>query len=216
MQKQFLNSQRQSSHLTQVNKLIIEDFSAVHMRGLPYDVLERDIITFFAPFNIVPGSIKIGLNASRQRTGEAVVLFPSQDEARDAEVQKDGNLIGARWLELSLITFAQYKSFEMYKLSHHSMKPTSTDIKSYLNKGNKANALRLRGLPFNASVDEIVEFFKNYNVVRNEFHVETKRYYNGKRKWQANRKRISIYEQPNRCYKRTKRLTFEIYREKVY
>lgn len=83
------------------------------MRGLPYDVLEKDIIEFFLPCNVVPGSIKIGLNANRQRTGEAVVLFHSAEEARRAESEKDGNNIGNRWIELYRITCSQYKSFEV-------------------------------------------------------------------------------------------------------
>jgi RNA recognition motif-containing protein len=83
------------------------------MRGLPYDVLEKDIVNFFSPYSIAPGGIKIGLNGNRQRTGEAVVQFQSPEEARRAETEKDGNNIGNRWIELYLITTAQFKSFEM-------------------------------------------------------------------------------------------------------
>lgn len=83
------------------------------MRGLPYDVTEEAIIHFFMPYTPVAGGIKIGLNANRQRTGEAVVQFKTPEEARKAETEKDGNNIGNRWIELYLITTAQYKSFEV-------------------------------------------------------------------------------------------------------
>ena len=39
------------------------------------------------------------------------------------------------------------------------------NIGKYLTKENKAKALKLRGLPFNATEDEIIEFFKKYNIV---------------------------------------------------
>jgi RNA recognition motif-containing protein len=45
-----------------------------------------------------------------------------------------------------------------------SQKPTTT-MKSYLTKENRQNALRLRGLPFNVTEDDILSFFKNYNIV---------------------------------------------------
>lgn len=40
------------------------------------------------------------------------------------------------------------------------------NICKYLTVENKGKAVKLRGLPFNASEDEIMEFFKNYNIVR--------------------------------------------------
>ena len=39
------------------------------------------------------------------------------------------------------------------------------NIAKYLTKENKCKALKLRGLPFNVTEDEIMEFFKNYNIV---------------------------------------------------
>lgn len=136
------------------------------MRGLPYDVTEKDIINFFLPYNVAAGEVKIGLNGSRQRTGEAVVQFKSAEDARKAETEKDGNNIGSRWIELYLITVAQYKSFEVYAFAERSMsqKPT-TNMKSYLTKENRQNALRLRGLPFNVTEEDIMNFFKNYHIV---------------------------------------------------
>ncbi len=38
-------------------------------------------------------------------------------------------------------------------------------IAKYLTKENRGKALKLRGLPFNVSEDDIMEFFKKYNIV---------------------------------------------------
>ena len=88
------------------------------MRGLPFDVTEKDIIDFFFSYNIVSGSIKIGENSASQRTGEAVALFQSKEDARRAMAEKKGDNIGHRWKELYLIKFIQYYSFELrYKFT---------------------------------------------------------------------------------------------------
>ncbi len=144
----------------------------LRLRGLPFDVTEKDIAQFLAPYKILEGSIKIGLNATGQRTGEAVVQFKSPEEAKKAYLEKQGDNIGHRWIELYLIKTSQYIIFELRHLSfvtcdHSQEKKVSTmNIGKYLNKDNKSKAVKLRGLPFNAMEDEIIEFFKKYNIVK--------------------------------------------------
>ncbi len=86
---------------------------AMRMRGLPFDVNEKDIAQFFTSYGLKEDSIKIGLNAAGQRTGEAVVLFNSQEEAKKAYLEKQGDNIGHRWIELYLIKNSQYTAFEL-------------------------------------------------------------------------------------------------------
>lgn len=96
---------------------------AVRLRGLPFDVTEREIAQFFSAYRLVEGSVKIGENANGQRTGEAVVQFESADEAKKAFIEKQGDNIGHRWIELYLIKLSQYLSFEYrysYKLNFNN------------------------------------------------------------------------------------------------
>lgn len=51
------------------------------LRGLPYDVREKDIEDFFWDYNICPESVIIGEKADQRRTGEGVILFQSEQEA---------------------------------------------------------------------------------------------------------------------------------------
>ncbi len=90
-----------------------DTMSAIRMRGLPFDVTEKEIFDFFAAYNVSPGAIKIGVNAAGQRTGEAVVLFPTAEDAKRAALEKHGDNIGHRWIELYLIKASQYYSFEL-------------------------------------------------------------------------------------------------------
>ena len=85
----------------------------MRLRGLPFDVTEKDIAQFFVSYQIKDASIKIGVNASGQRTGEAVLLFNSEEEAKKAYIEKQGDNIGHRWIELYLIRSSQYTVFEL-------------------------------------------------------------------------------------------------------
>lgn len=90
----------------------IGDTVALRMRGLPFDVTEREVAQFFSAYRLVEGSIKIGETAMGQRTGEAVLQFESQEEAKKAFAERQGDKIGHRWIELYLIRLSQYLSFD--------------------------------------------------------------------------------------------------------
>ena len=83
------------------------------MRGLPFEVSEKVTIQYLAPYRIEEGGTKIGTNVSGQRTGEAVVLFDSEEEAKKALLEKQGDNIGHRWIELYIIKSLQYSAFEL-------------------------------------------------------------------------------------------------------
>ena len=85
----------------------------VRMRGLPFDVTEKDVFDFFSSYNMLPGAIKIGTNISGQRTGEAVVLFATEEDAKRASLEKQGDNIAHRWIELYIIKASQYYAFEL-------------------------------------------------------------------------------------------------------
>jgi RNA recognition motif-containing protein len=58
------------------------------MRGLPFSIYHDDIISFFSDYNFVLDSIKIGLNANGKRTGEAVIIFQTYEDAKLAMDKK--------------------------------------------------------------------------------------------------------------------------------
>lgn len=82
--------------------------AGVKLRGLPFDVTENDILHFFAAYQIKEGSLKIGINSTGQKSGEAVILFKTMEEAKRAFIEKQGDNVGHRWIELILIKNLQY------------------------------------------------------------------------------------------------------------
>ncbi|XP_054714379.1 heterogeneous nuclear ribonucleoprotein H2-like [Uloborus diversus] len=71
----------------------------VHMRGLPFRAVERDIFEFFAPLK--PVAVRIKYEASGRSSGEADAMFSSHEEAIRA-MKKDKEKIQHRYIELFL------------------------------------------------------------------------------------------------------------------
>jgi len=71
----------------------------VHMRGLPFRVTENDICEWFSSV-VDPTDISIMYNNQGRPTGEADVIFNTQDDAQRA-MTKNRQYIGERYIELS-------------------------------------------------------------------------------------------------------------------
>ena len=63
--------------------------------GLPYSANALDIEDFFKPLNCV--DIKLGYNEDRRPSGDAVVIFSTMAEARDA-LSRNKKCIGTRFV----------------------------------------------------------------------------------------------------------------------
>ncbi|XP_042561412.1 epithelial splicing regulatory protein 2 isoform X2 [Clupea harengus] len=67
----------------------------VRMQGLPYNAGVKDILSFFQGYQLNPDTILVLYNLSGQRSGEALVTFPSEETARRAVAERSNqNLYG--------------------------------------------------------------------------------------------------------------------------
>ncbi len=141
----------------------------MRLRGLPYDVSEQDIAGFFAPYTVLEGSIRIGTCTSGQKTGEAVALLRSADEAQCVCSKKTGDFLGTRYIKLQVITNAQYHGFGLvYDLTvtcRPERKGQTVSIAKALTVDTKDRAVKLRGIPFEASTEDLITFFAGFNIV---------------------------------------------------
>jgi len=76
------------------------DYVSLKMRGLPFEIKREDVHFFFGDYKIFTESIKIGRNHENKKTGEAALLFHSEEECKRAFREKQGQNIGHRWIEL--------------------------------------------------------------------------------------------------------------------
>ncbi|XP_071039079.1 heterogeneous nuclear ribonucleoprotein H3 isoform X2 [Parasteatoda tepidariorum] len=71
----------------------------VHMRGLPFRAVERDIFDFFSPLK--PVAVRIKYESSGRSSGEADAMFATHEDAVRA-MKKDKEKIQHRYIELFL------------------------------------------------------------------------------------------------------------------
>jgi heterogeneous nuclear ribonucleoprotein F/H len=149
-------------------------FPVVRIRGLPFDCTEADVAEFFHGLDIVD---VLFVHKNSKFTGEAfcVLGYPLQV---DYALQKNRQNIGRRYVEVF-----RSKKQEYYKAIANEVSearggsPPRRSIpraKSY-DEGKESaehtGVLRLRGLPFSAGKDDILEFFKDYELSEESIYI---------------------------------------------
>ncbi|KAM6958775.1 G-rich sequence factor 1 [Aplochiton taeniatus] len=137
----------------------------VRLRGLPYSCTETDIVMFFSDFHIVEDGVTIVRDYRGRNSGEAYVQFASQEMADEA-LQKDREAIGNRYIEVFPSRSSEIQS-SWRKMNSTAPKssPLSTFRSGSITEprtgsyGSSAHFIHMRGLPFQATAEHIVQFF---------------------------------------------------------
>ncbi|XP_077329652.1 heterogeneous nuclear ribonucleoprotein H2-like isoform X1 [Lithobates pipiens] len=127
----------------------------VKIRGLPWSCSTDEIETFFSESKILNAAHGIHFIYTREGrpSGEAFVEFETEDDINIA-LKKDRETMGHRYVEVF-----KSNNVEMDWVLKHTG-PNSPDT---ANDG----FVRLRGLPFGCSKEEIVQFFSGLEIVPN-------------------------------------------------
>ena len=88
-----------------------EDKVAVKIRGLPYQVRYEEIADFFRDHRYIEKSAILGVGADGRKNGFGSILFEDQETASLAAKELDGNYIGERYVEISVISYGDYLRF---------------------------------------------------------------------------------------------------------
>ncbi|KAM9325152.1 heterogeneous nuclear ribonucleoprotein H3 [Gastrophryne carolinensis] len=127
----------------------------VRVRGLPWSCTREEVLEFFSDCGIVDGIDGINFTMSKEGrpSGEAFISLESQEELKKA-LEKDRKYMGHRYIEV--------------------FKSNNTEMEWVLKHNNSADSdsstdgtVRLRGLPFGCSKEEIVQFFSGLRIVPN-------------------------------------------------
>uniref|UniRef100_A0A3Q3WM19 RRM domain-containing protein n=1 Tax=Mola mola TaxID=94237 RepID=A0A3Q3WM19_MOLML len=160
------------------------DDGVVRLRGLPFTCTEADIVQFFSGLDIVENGVTIVTNHAGRNSGEAYVRFSSQ-EAADKALQRDREIIGSRYIEV----FPSRSEEVQSRRTRSSGSPQSsfqsasrrtaslTNLKTsecmilfvcptvFAPPGSPESSslplhyVHMRGLPFQASGEDVVKFF---------------------------------------------------------
>ncbi|XP_018328130.1 heterogeneous nuclear ribonucleoprotein H-like isoform X2 [Agrilus planipennis] len=131
-----------------------DDGYIAKLRGLPWSATTDDIITFFKDCNIKGGKNGIHMTTSREGrpSGEAFVEFVDVEDLQRA-LLRDRDHMGNRYIEVFKVNRAEMewvikRCGPMYG-------------------SNEDGCVRLRGLPFGCSKEEIAQFFTGLEIVPN-------------------------------------------------
>lgn len=133
---------------------IVDDDTVVRARGLPWQSSDQDIAKFFRGLNVAKGGVALCLSAQGRRNGEALVRFENK-EFRDLALRKHKHHLGQRYIE---VYKANGKDFVSIAGGN------STEAQTFLSQHNGDGAqviIRMRGLPYSCTADQVIDFFKS-------------------------------------------------------
>ncbi|XP_047130922.1 epithelial splicing regulatory protein 1 [Hydra vulgaris] len=129
----------------------VKDDTIVRARGLPWQVSDVDVAAFFTGLNIAKGGVALCLNVKGRRNGEALVRFESS-EHRDMALRRHKHHLLGRYIEVYKGTAQEF--LKIAKGPAAAMHAAA----EFLTNGGEV-IIRMRGLPFDATVHDVVEFF---------------------------------------------------------
>ncbi|ETE65027.1 Epithelial splicing regulatory protein 2 [Ophiophagus hannah] len=138
----------------------------IRMRGLPFTATPEEVLGFLGPECPVTGG-KEGLLFVKypdgRPTGDAFVLFACEDYAQNA-LKKHKEILGKRYIELFRSTAAEVQQVLNRYMSAPLIATLPTPIVPVIPPpytiaaGSVRDCVRLRGLPYTAGIDDILEF----------------------------------------------------------
>ncbi|KAI4474127.1 hypothetical protein M0802_015769 [Mischocyttarus mexicanus] len=161
----------------------------VRMRGLPYDCVAKQVIDFFLSgqksCHVLDGEdgVLFVKKPDGRATGDAFVLFAQEEDAVKA-LSKHRDCIGSRYIELFRSTTAEVqqvlnraidqKSFVLQLPSiHQPLQYPPLLPQHIITSGTRKDCVRLRGLPYEALVEHILEFMGEHskNIIYQGVHM---------------------------------------------
>ncbi|XP_041844960.1 epithelial splicing regulatory protein 1 isoform X2 [Melanotaenia boesemani] len=154
-----------------------EDQLIVRMRGLPFTATHEQVLAFFSPEDgqketcPVSGG-KNGILFVRypdgRPTGDAFVLFSCEEHAQCA-LRKHKEILGKRYIELFKSTAAEvqqvlnrYSSAPLIPVAPAPLVSMLPTVSLLPPPGSVRDCLRLRGLPYTASIEDILTFLGEF------------------------------------------------------
>ncbi|XP_051118846.1 uncharacterized protein LOC127243047 isoform X2 [Andrographis paniculata] len=148
-------------------------FPVVRLRGLPYDCAEAEIVDFFHGLDVID---ILFVHKGGKFSGEAycVLGYPLQI---DFALQRNRQNIGRRYVEVFRSRKDEYyKAIANEVLDAPSSSPRHVPLRARSADENRDLAefkglLRLRGLPYSATREDILNFFKDFELSENKIHL---------------------------------------------
>lgn len=139
----------------------------VRARGLPWSCTAEDVLNFFSECNICNGidGVHFIFNRDGKPRGEAVIEFETEDDLTKA-LEQHKNFMGQRYVEV--FEMSQKESELLLQRIQTSTSPTRMSSMSQSAQALPASptdsTVRLRGLPYSCTEQDIVNFFSGLSI----------------------------------------------------
>ncbi|KAL9255328.1 Epithelial splicing regulatory protein 1-like protein [Drosera capensis] len=143
-------------------KDLMEHSGILRLRGLPYSAIKGDIVEFFKDFVLLEDKVHIAYNSDGRPSGDAFVEFAGPEESK-AAMSMDRKTLGSRYVEL----FPTSKQEMVEAIA----KGRKVDVEGGEPSVVHTGFLRMRGLPFSAGKEDIVDFFKEFVIPEDNIHI---------------------------------------------
>lgn len=127
---------------------VVDDNHVVRARGLPWQSSDQDIARFFKGLNIAKGGVALCLSPQGRRNGEALVRLENEQN-RDLALKRHKHHIGQRYIEVYKATGKDFVNVAG---------GSNSEAQAFLSRGGQV-IIRMRGLPFTATAQQVLEFF---------------------------------------------------------
>lgn len=126
-------------------------FPCVAMQGCPRDCTAGDVLLFFSELRPVDILFK---EFNGQVNANAFVLFGSLED-RNAALRKDRANMGKRYIVVKPASRLEYYQAAACRLENEFQEPS-----------HDYAVVKMRGLPFNVSYDDIIHFFSEFQITK--------------------------------------------------
>ncbi|KAI4821240.1 hypothetical protein KUCAC02_029182 [Chaenocephalus aceratus] len=122
----------------------------MEVRGLPWSCSVQDLLQFFSECRILDGEkgIHLALDRNGRPSGEAFIQVEHEDDVRKA-LEKHRQYLGPRYVEVYEVNSSQAEEF----------------LKKAVQVPSDVGVVRIRGLPYTSTEDDIVQFFSGLEIV---------------------------------------------------
>ncbi|CAG4946333.1 unnamed protein product [Colias eurytheme] len=138
----------------------------IKLRGLPFSTTVEDVLDFLSGVNVLNNKEGVHLTEVRpgRPSGECFVEVVSQADVEEA-LKKDKENMGKRYIE---VFSTDHQDMEW---ALNAMKQTENGFESLPNVNDDMGVVKLRGLPFGCSKEEIIQFFDGLEVAPEGVHL---------------------------------------------
>lgn len=148
-------------------------FPVVRLRGLPFDCVEAEVVDFFHDLDVID---ILFVHKGGKFTGEAycVLGYPIQI---DFALERNRQNIGRRYVEVFRSRKEEYykaiarEVFDAPGGSPRRGAPRARSSDGARDLSEFTGMLRLRGLPFSATKEEIMKFFNDFELSGDKIHL---------------------------------------------